>query len=63
VRVKRIMDSENFGQNLGICMQAVFAAMLVSYMFLSMSTYAPYWMVLALIAVYPKVFAEPAPTA
>jgi O-antigen ligase len=61
VRVRRIMDSENFGQNLGICMQAVFAAMLVSYMFLSMSAYAPYWMVLALLSVYPKVFADRAP--
>jgi len=63
LKVKRIMDPGDFGKNLGICMQAVFLGMLVSYMFLSMSTYAPYWMVLALIAVYPKVFAEPAPTA
>jgi hypothetical protein len=62
VRVGRTMDSEDFGRNLGVCMRAVFVAMLVSYMFLSMSTYAPYWMVLALLSIYPKVFADRVPT-
>jgi O-antigen ligase len=46
----------DFQQNLRTCMRGVFLSMLVSYMFLSMSTYVPYWLVLALMGSLNSVF-------